>query len=329
MKRLLALLLTLLLIPAAMAESSPYYIDGLDADRVHLRKAPSTAAESLGLYYTGTEVTVVDWYDEWAQVVIGEASGYMMSRFLTDGPKNPAGPWRMAEDGACVRVLGETSDGWSYVVCEGIQGYVRTAQLVPVALKMTIVAEGMNGYIHRCIAPNGQELYFNAYEEEPIFELVDVNFDGMEDLVVITGRWAKCDTALFYVYDSAEGYVLVRETARDEGLMNYVLYPEYGLVGTSIANGNAGLCYEECLYRWEGNDLECIRRAYGEEYTEKVWHQEYHTVTTWSDLFVYNVYDYTTGVPEGEVIYSAGPLGWDAFPDAKWEQEAALWQGLK
>ena len=353
MKRLLALLLTLLLIPAAMAESSPYYIDGLDADRVHLRKAPSTAAESLGLYYTGTEVTVVDWYDEWAQVVIGEASGYMMSRFLTGEQVSCVGPLQMVDDpsgngvnlrekpaasadnlsfpdnGITVRVLGETSDGWSYVVCEGVQGYVRTAQLSPVALKTTIVAAGMNGYIHRCIAPNGQELYFNAYEEEPIFELVDVNFDGLEDLVVITGRWAKCDTALFYVYDPAEGYVLVRETARDEGLMNYVLYPEYGLVGTSIANGNAGLCYEECLYRWEGNDLECIRRAYGEEYTESVWKQEYHTVTTWSDQFVYNVYDYTTGVPEGEVIYSAGPLGWDAFPEAKWEQEAALWQGLK
>ena len=329
MKRLLALLLTLLMVPAAMAELPPYYIDGQDADRVHLRKGPSTAAESLGLYYTGTDVTVLAWYDEWAQVVIGEVSGYMMSRFLTGTQTNCLGPWRMAEDGNCVHVLGETSDGWSYVECEGIQGYVRTAVLSPVKLQTTIVAEGMNGYIHRCIEPNGQELYFNAYVEEPVLELEDVNFDGMEDLVVITGRWAKSDTALFYVYDPAEGYVLVRETARDEGLMNYVLYPEYGLVGTSISNGNAGLCYEECLYRWEGNDLECIRRAYGEEYTERVWQQEYHTVTTWLDWFVYNVYDYTTGVPEGEVIYSAGPLGWDAFPDAKWEQEAALWQGLR
>lgn len=151
----------------------------------------------------------------------------------------------------------------------------------------------------------------------------------MYDLVVITGRWAKCDTALFYVYDRKEGYVLVPETAQDKGLMNYALYPEYGLVGTSIANGNAGLCHEKCLYRWAGNDLECIRRAYGEEYTETTWRDETFIKTTCTDLFSCTVYDYTTGVPEGEVIFSAGPLEWEAFVNVMKEENAALWQGLK
>ena len=64
MKRLFVLLLAMLLmIPAALAESNLYYIDGRDADRVHLRAEPSAQADSLGLYFSGTGVIVIDWYD--------------------------------------------------------------------------------------------------------------------------------------------------------------------------------------------------------------------------------------------------------------------------
>lgn len=357
MKRLFATLLAvLMMIPAALAENSLYHIDGKDADRVHLRAEPSARADSLGLYFTGTGATVINWYDEWAHVLIGSVEGYMMSRFLTSSEVACSGPWKMVDNpsgnwvnlrekpamyadvlsfpdnGSAVRVLGETADGWSYVEFEGIKGYVRTELLSAVKLHTTIVADmGTKGSIHRCIVPNGQELYFNARAEEPGIEFKDVNFDGLDDLVIITGRWAKCDTALFYVYDPAKGYVFVRETAQDEGLMNYALYPEYGLVGTDISNGNAGLCHETCLYRWEGNNLECIRRAYSDNYTETVWAADMnsYTTTTYTDLFCCNVYDYTTGVPEGEVIYSVGPLDWDAFIDAMKEENAALWQGIK
>lgn len=356
MKRLLVILLTMLLcIPVASAEDSVRWIDGGNADRVHLRAKPSTASDSLGLYFTGTSVIIIESMDDWAWVMVGDVTGYMMSDFLTRSQPAQMGPWQMVDNpsstwvnlrekphmdadvlsfpdnGITVRVLGETADGWSYVECEGIKGYVRTELLSLVKLRTTLLAKGTQGYIHRCIAPNGQELYFNAYAEEPIIEFKDVNFDGLDDLVIITGRWAKCDTALFYVYDPGEGYVLVRETIKDEGLMNYALYPEYGLVGAGIANGNAGLCHEKWLYRWEGNDLKCIRRAYSEEYTETVWAQDMssYTQTIYTDLFVCDVYDYTTGVPEGEVIFSAGPLEWDVFVEAMKDENAALWQGLR
>jgi hypothetical protein len=207
---------------------------------------------------------------------------------------------------------------------------VHTELLSTVKLQTTLVADmGTKGYIHRCTAPNGQELYFNARAEEPGIEIEDVNFDGLDDLVIITGRWAKCDTALFYVYDPADGYVFVCETARDEGLMNYTLYPQYGLVGTHISNGSAGLEHENCLYRWEGNDLTCIRRAYSENYIETVWNGEMYTQNIYTDRFCCNVYDYTTGEAEGTVIYSVGPVSFDEFLDTLDTEDDALWQGIK
>lgn len=362
MKRLLSLLFLLVLcVPAARAESSVYYIEGKNADRVHLRAEPSTKADSMGLYYTGTNVILIGYEADWAWVMVGDEDGFIMREYLTQRYTSHQGPWAVVDNphstwvnlrmspstdgmvtmcpdnGTAVQILGETSKGWSYVDCEGVKGYIMTSLLSSIEesesiLRTTILhGNGWDEYIHQYIAPNGQMLYFNAHEREPVIHFEDVNFDGFDDMVIITGRWAKCDTARFYVYDPAEGYVLVRETTKDEGLMNYTLYPEYKLVGTHIANGNAGLCHESCLYRWEGNDLKCIRRAYSENYIETVWAEDmsYYTQTTYTDLFCCNVYDYTTEEPEGTVVYSVGPLGFDAFLDTFDAENAALWQGVK
>lgn len=355
MKRLLSILLMLLLcVPAATAESTPYYVNGGDADRVHLRAEPSTQAESLGLYYTGTQAHIYRQSGMWAYVTIGGANGWMMTSYLV--PDEPAhlGPWKTVngqaelwaaptnqselltclDNGTAVHILGETADGWSYVECGGRKGYMATDGLSSMQdakafQRTTIVAEGMNGYIHRYTAPNGQELYFNAYEEVPIFEMKDVNFDGMEDLVVITGRWAKCDTVLFYVYDPAEGYVLVCETARDEGLMNYVLYPEYGLVGTSIANGNAGLLHITNLYRWEGNQLKLIRSAVSDEWEESSFVGETYTSIIHGDILHVTVRDHTNGYEDAVIYERIIPMDDADYQRIYDEEMEALWQGLK
>ncbi len=362
MKRLLMILLAMMLLaPAVLTETEVLYIDGRAADRVHLRAKPSLSAESLGLYFTGTGVTVHDQADGWAHVTIGDVQGYMVANYLIEEQLAPRGPWQVVENpdsawvnlrmapstqgvilscpdnGDVVQLLGETADGWSYVDGGEVKGYIMTSLLSPLGeekstRRTTILNEsGWEAYIHQYIAPNGQALYFTADLLEPMIEFEDVNFDGYDDIVITTGRYAKCDTARFYVYDPSGEYVLVRETALDEGLMNYALYPEYGLVGTHIANGDAGLCHETCLYRWEGNDLECIRRAYSDNYTETVWAENMSscTKTTYTDLFCCNVYDYTTGEPEGTIIYSVGPLGFDEFLETYDAENAALWQDLK
>lgn len=153
MKKLTALLLTLLALAClscAAAEGTAFgaaTIDGLDADRVHLRAAPSTDAASLGLYFTGTRaVCLSDPAQPWVQVTIGAETGYMMSRYLSMGDvasRQPAAavsaaagvnlrraPSLKAElvttlkRGTALTVLGETADHWYYVTSGSQAGYV-------------------------------------------------------------------------------------------------------------------------------------------------------------------------------------------------------------
>lgn len=189
MKRLLGWLLVLILcIPAAGAENAVRWIDGGNADRVHLRENPSTTADSLGLYYTGTDVIVIDWYDEWAWVMIGDVTGYVMAEYLTNDQPIKLGPWyvvdnphstwvnlRMSpsmdgmivmcpDNGEMVHILGETADGWSYVECDGVMGYMVTDYLSPekdaeTAQRWTILGTTSDDrYIYQYIAPNGRPI---------------------------------------------------------------------------------------------------------------------------------------------------------------------------
>lgn len=54
-------------------------------DRLHLREAPDKKSASLGKYYNGTPVHVIDMDDEWCKVRIGDQVGYMMTRYLAFG----------------------------------------------------------------------------------------------------------------------------------------------------------------------------------------------------------------------------------------------------
>ncbi len=123
---------------------------------LHLRKEPSTYAESLGLFYGGTVVEVLSYTRTgWAQVRIGQVSGYMDMRYLGQlgtatlyGDErvisNPYGtglnlrtlPSTQGEvlllcpNGATVTVLGELKSGWSYVQVGNAFGYMTTERLV-------------------------------------------------------------------------------------------------------------------------------------------------------------------------------------------------------
>ena len=58
------------------------------ADRLHLRAAPDTGAESLGKFYNRTPVQVLERRDGWSHVRIGldgRLEGWMMTRFLAFG----------------------------------------------------------------------------------------------------------------------------------------------------------------------------------------------------------------------------------------------------
>ncbi|MCH5287578.1 MAG: SH3 domain-containing protein [Christensenellaceae bacterium] len=150
MKRFSLLLLTLLALVClsrASADGAAMTIDGLDADRVHLRSAPSTDAPSLGLYFTGTEVEcLTDPSMPWVQVNIGAESGYIKSDYLTAGQVTPRTPFGTVtssgrvnlrqspslqaaligsfDPGTVVTILGETVTNWYYVSSGSQTGYV-------------------------------------------------------------------------------------------------------------------------------------------------------------------------------------------------------------
>ncbi len=160
MKRIVSLLLGLLLAAAcahgslAQSDSSGILatIDAGDASKVHLRAQPSTQAESLGLYFTGTKVLCNAYpTGEWTRVAIGSESGYMKSQYLKWGndqdkikSKQPTGvvktkswvnfrswPSLQAEilgklgNGTAMIIHGETVSHWYYATIEDTVGYVK------------------------------------------------------------------------------------------------------------------------------------------------------------------------------------------------------------
>ena len=360
MKKLLAALLALLMmVPLAQAETGVRWIDGGNADRVHLRAAPSAKADSLGLYFTGTGAIVIDRAGDWAWVMIGSAEGWMMADYLSGSYIAPQGPWHVVDNphstwvnlrmspsmdalvamcpdnGTAVRILGETADGWSYVDCDGVMGYMRTdllSEADDVAMCSTIIVGSTadHGYIHQYTAPNGQKIYFTATEDEVNLTFQDVNFDGIEDIVVLTALGASNFFSEFFVYDTEIGeYVRAVADSSEERLCNYQLYPEYDLVATYTNAGNAGALHVVNLYRWEDTDLKLIRTATSDEWSESSFEGDVYTQVIRGDLLHITVRDYTHGY-EGTVIFDQVITKEAAETrDIFSEEQEALWMGIK
>lgn len=355
MRRIILMLMALcLLCPVAEADTGVRYVDGGNADRVHLRQAPSRDEASLGLYYSGTGVIVYDEMGDWSHVLIGESDGWMMSEYLTAGYVAQMGPWCITSTvtnlhmtpsadgyaamqlpgGRAVHLSGETSDGWSYVEADGVKGYVRSEDLVraEMAAVTEIVGTTADGdFIHRYTAPGGQVIYFTALEDAPPIAFQDVNFDGMTDIVVYVSLGASNFYAEFFVYMPEENaYVRAEHQGLDYGLANFQLYPEYGIVASQAVNGYAGALFENCLFRWNGTELELLRRAASEELTATTFADSTFTTTLWSDVLRVRVYDYIAKEYGGTLTYDATfQLEDAAYRDLFTEADEALWEGIR
>ena len=122
--------------------------------QLNLRKDASTASKSLGLFYTGTPVTVISYTRTgWAYVHIGYTEGYVDADYLTATQPTQMGQTRTVRnshaDGLNLRrlpstgseilaflpnytqvtVLGDLSDGWCYVVNDDQYGYMLGSSL--------------------------------------------------------------------------------------------------------------------------------------------------------------------------------------------------------
>ena len=128
-------------------------------DRLHLRAAPQREAPSLGKYYSGTPVRVLEDVGDWLRVSVYGVEGFMMRAYLAFGDAMndvaPAGPMlcqrestlilrrtpdetgRLAavhdSTGLDLRVIGVVGDEWYHVwlVGSGLSGYVKQSELWP------------------------------------------------------------------------------------------------------------------------------------------------------------------------------------------------------
>lgn len=117
--------------------------------QLHLRKAATASAKSMGLFYTGTPLVVISYTRTgWSYVRIGQTEGYMAAEYFSSTPTQQYGDRRMVQNsratglnlretpstggalmsfvpnGTEVILLGELSNGWCYVDCNGQLGYM-------------------------------------------------------------------------------------------------------------------------------------------------------------------------------------------------------------
>ena len=141
--------------------------------------------------------------------------------------------------------------------------------LTGAACSETVGKTGMynENSILRCVAPNGQELYYLgqwvAERVEPRLE--DVNFDGMDDVVVMTARGATNGWEQYFVWNGESYEHAAWNWGCDTGLPNAVLHADGKLLETCETDGWAGLLHRKAIYRWEGTELVMIRCAVSEE----------------------------------------------------------------
>ena len=130
--------------------TSVYYINTRSAgSQLNLRKSASTSAKSLGLFYTGTPLTVLSYTRSgWAYVRIGCTEGYLDADYLSPTAPTRYGEVRVVRNSRAtglnlrsmpstggelldfapnysqVTVLGDLSDDWCYVEYNGKLGYM-------------------------------------------------------------------------------------------------------------------------------------------------------------------------------------------------------------
>lgn len=155
----LFLILTFFSLVATADETLFFCVTSKTSDRVHLRSAPSSKSESMGLYFAGTPVILYPQMNkEWLQVSIGAELGYMYCDNLipirnaykkpvkwkqasvqpsaSDGwvnlrayPSKEAPVLEKKQKGESLLVLGETKSHWCYVRARDVYGYIMSTYL--------------------------------------------------------------------------------------------------------------------------------------------------------------------------------------------------------
>ena len=135
--------------------SSVFYINTRTAGgQLHLRKSASSTSKSLGLFYTGTPLTILNYTRTgWVYVRIGQTEGYMDADYLTPIQPTQSGRLHIIRNTRAtglnlrslpstggeilaflpnyteVTVLGKLANGWCYVLYNEHLGYMLGSSL--------------------------------------------------------------------------------------------------------------------------------------------------------------------------------------------------------
>lgn len=189
---------------------------------------------------------------------------------------------------------------------------------LPPAGRGEIVGRTQDTNIHRISAPNGQTLYFTSTMEEPFIEYADVNFDGVEDLTVVTILGASNAWYEFFIREG-DTYVWAEH---DMPLINYSL-DERGYVLSWGNNGMAGALFEAAILRWEGSRLATVRTMVSQEDAVWEWEENACVTTTYLDRYRVTLRD-EGEEPHWEKTFAAGDAETTMFDEIQEE----LWKGL-
>ena len=189
-------------------------------------------------------------------------------------------------------------------------------------------------FIHRYIAPNGQEIYYISREDEwATVQEADVNFDGQDDLVFLVTLGASNGFFEFWLRDG-EQYILARRNEfLDTGIPNYELYPELRFVTSYHQIGWAGLLHEKHIFRWEGNSLKLVRYAVCREQVTSLFEGDTYIRIENQDRLVSQVYEcrYDGFERSDELIYEKTVSMSEGFDEQALlaAEDEALWNGLR
>ena len=218
MKRIIAAVMCavmmLALVPQVMAREYGGYravvANPVASDRLNLRVKPDANSKSLGRFYSGTPVQVLDdgIREGWALVSVGDLAGYMQTAFLMRENRNyeapkllctarlrnrqaelRSEPSQQAESlgtvSGTVYVLGDVGDDWRYVQeTKGNHcGYVRTAELTDKRFHVDTAF---------LMPANGEERV-TVYEDAELKKEIAVYYSGAAVEVLDWSRagWAK------------------------------------------------------------------------------------------------------------------------------------------
>ncbi len=142
-------------------------------------------------------------------------------------------------------------------------------------------------------------------EDGSLYSFEDVNFDGHDDLVLVTVAGASNATYTFYLWDEDAGAYL---WYGGDDLWNYQLYPAQRIVLSTGTSGWAGLLHENKVYAWDesGRQLNLLRSTEWNTLSETVSETDgdYIIITERMDdsVIVETYVDYEKGIDAAETF---------------------------